>query len=138
MVKWLEDQPPLQAGLKRTLESVSPRARRQFAWMLLVRASKMTLEFSLLPRIPHLFWFHCTRCKSRARRRHPLTSACTPHLPSSSPLIELKLAMISAPLPEPRPRAYPSHLLCRIKSVFMKKEMARLKDSEPDIPHRER
>ena len=44
-MKWLEDQPRLQASLRRTLESVSPRGRRHSAWFLLHRAAIITLEF---------------------------------------------------------------------------------------------
>ena len=52
--------------------------------------------------------------------------------------IGLGLTLISAPHPEPHPRACPSRPPFQIKSVFMKKEMARLKESAPDLPHRER
>jgi len=53
------------------------------------------------------------------------------------PFIGLRL-MISVPHPEPHLCACPPYLPCRVESVFMKKEMARLKDSAPDLPHRER
>ena len=52
--------------------------------------------------------------------------------------IGLELIIIFRPASEPHPRACPSHPPYQIESVFMKKEMARLKDSAPDLPHRER
>lgn len=81
---------------------------------------------------------HCACCKCRARRRHHPTSAYSSVPPPLSYLHRPLTHNDFRPHPEPHPRACPSHPPCRIKSVFMKKEMARLKDSAPDLPHRER
>lgn len=139
-MKWLEDQPPLQKSPRRTLESVSPRARRHSAWILLVRTSKMTMEFSPPSANSASIGFTAPAASTGLEEGIPLQVRIHPIclLPLSSIGRRLIIIFFSTPPPEPHPRACPSHLPHRIKSVFMKKEMARLKESEPDLPHRER
>lgn len=139
-MKWLEDRPRVQEGLRRALESVSPRARRHSAYTLLVRTSLMTLEFSTLHANSASIGFTARAASAWLEEGIPLQVRIHPTslLPLSLVSHRLIIIFFSNPSPEPHPRAYPSHLPSQIKSVFMKKEMARLKDSEPDLPHRDR